>query len=67
MSRSRTCSRPASRLDDETFRRARHVVTEDQRVLDTVEALRAGDFAAVGDLMSASHRSMRDDFEISTP
>jgi galactokinase len=56
----------ASRLDDETFRRARHVVTEDQRVLDTVEALRAGDFAAVGDLMSASHRSMRDDFEIST-
>ena len=31
------------RLDDETYRRARHVVTEDQRVLDTVEALRAGD------------------------
>jgi galactokinase len=54
------------RLDDETYRRARHVVTEDQRVLDTVEALRAGDLGAVGDLMSASHRSMRDDFEIST-
>jgi galactokinase len=54
------------RLDDETFRRARHVVTEDQRVLDTVEALRAADLAAVGDLMSASHRSMRDDFQIST-
>ena len=54
------------RLDDETYRRARHVVTEDQRVLDTVEALRAGDLCAVGDLMSASHRSMRDDFEIST-
>jgi galactokinase len=54
------------RLDDETFRRARHVVTEDQRVLDTVEALRAGDHATVGGLMSASHRSMRDDFEIST-
>src|SRR5262249_2909296 len=52
----------AGQLDDETFRRARHVVTEDQRVLDTVRALRAGDFAAVGDLMSASHRSMRDDF-----
>ena len=56
-----------TRLDDETFRRARHVVTEDQRVLDTVEALRAGDHATVGGLMSASHRSMRDDFEISTP
>jgi galactokinase len=56
-----------ARLDDETFRRARHVVTEDQRVLDTVEALRAGDHATVGGLMSASHRSMRDDFEISTP
>jgi galactokinase len=55
------------RLDSEVYRRARHVVTEDQRVLDTVEALRAGDHAATGDLMSASHRSMRDDFEISTP
>jgi galactokinase len=55
------------RLDDETYRRARHVVTEDQRVLDTVTALRAGDHPAVGGLMSASHRSMRDDFEISTP
>jgi galactokinase len=55
------------RLDDETYRRARHVVTEDQRVLDTVGALRAGDLSEVGELMSASHRSMRDDFEISTP
>jgi galactokinase len=54
------------RLDDETYRRARHVVTEDQRVLDTVGALRAADLPAAGDLMSASHRSMRDDFEIST-
>jgi len=54
------------RLDDETYRRARHVVTEDQRVLDTVEALRAADLPAVGALMSASHQSMRDDFEIST-
>ena len=56
-----------AQLDDETFRRARHVVTEDQRVLDTVEALRAGDQETVGRLMYASHRSMRDDFEISTP
>jgi galactokinase len=55
------------RLGEEDYRRARHVVTEDQRVLDTVAALRAGDHAAVGGLMDASHRSMRDDFEISTP
>ncbi len=54
------------RLDDETYRRARHVVTEDQRVLDTVAALRAGDHRQVGALMLASHDSMRDDFEIST-
>ncbi|GAA4177186.1 galactokinase [Gryllotalpicola koreensis] len=54
-------------LDGIVYRRARHVVTEDQRVLDTVAALRAQDYAAVGDLMFASHRSMRDDFEISTP
>ena len=54
------------RLGEETYRRARHVVTEDQRVLDTVEALRAGDHARVGGLMLASHRSMREDFEIST-
>jgi galactokinase len=38
-----------------------------QRVIETVEALRTADPSAIGDLMSASHRSMRDDFEISTP
>jgi galactokinase len=56
-----------ARLDSEAYRRARHVVTENQRVLDTVEALRAGDHATAGDLMYASHRSLRDDFEITTP
>jgi galactokinase len=55
------------RLDDETYRRARHVVTEDKRVIETVEALRTAGAPAIGDLMSTSHRSMRDDFEISTP
>ena len=54
-------------LDDETFRRVRHVVTEDQRVLDTVRTLREEGPAAIGELMDASHRSMRDDFEISVP
>jgi galactokinase len=54
-------------LDEEDFRRARHVVTEDQRVLDTVQALRATGPEAIGGLLAASHESMRDDFEISTP
>jgi galactokinase len=58
-------------LDEETFRRVRHVVTEDERVLSTVAALRAGALAAdpavIGALLTASHVSMRDDFEITTP
>jgi galactokinase len=52
-------------LDDETFRRVRHVVTENQRVLDTVRTLREEGPTAIGDLLDASHVSMRDDFEIS--
>ncbi|MDQ7828001.1 MAG: galactokinase [Armatimonadota bacterium] len=48
-------------------RRARHVVTENARVLEAVQALRRGDLAAVGTLLRASHRSLRDDFEVSTP
>jgi galactokinase len=48
-------------------RRVRHVVTEDDRVLDTVARLRAGDVAAIGPILTASHRSMRDDFEITVP
>jgi galactokinase len=54
-------------LDDVTFRRVRHVVTENQRVLDTVAALEASGPRAIGELLDASHRSMRDDFEISVP
>jgi galactokinase len=52
-------------LDDVTFRRVRHVVTENQRVLDTVNALKQDGPRAIGKLMYASHESMRDDFEIS--
>jgi galactokinase len=48
-------------------RRCKHVVTEDQRTLDSVEALRRGDLAAFGKLMNESHASMRDWFEITTP
>ena len=54
-------------LDDVTFRRVRHIVTENQRVLDTVAALKADGPTAIGALLDASHVSMRDDFEISTP
>lgn len=54
-------------LDEETFRRVRHIITENQRVLDTVDALRIGGPTTIGDLLDASHRSMRDDFEISVP
>ncbi|MBK4348289.1 galactokinase [Lacisediminihabitans changchengi] len=54
-------------MDDVTFRRVRHVVTENQRVLDTVAALEAEGPRAIGDLLDASHISMRDDFEISVP
>lgn len=54
-------------LDEVTFRRVRHVVTENDRVLQTVERLAAEGPAAIGTLLDASHASMRDDFEISCP
>ncbi|MCK2030620.1 galactokinase [Microbacterium galbinum] len=52
-------------MDDVTFRRVRHIVTENQRVLDTVRVLREQGARAIGELLVASHASMRDDFEIS--
>ena len=52
-------------MDDLTFRRVRHVVTENQRVLDTVAALKEHGPRAIGELLHQSHVSMRDDFEIS--
>jgi galactokinase len=48
-------------------RRVRHVVTENERVLAAVDALRAGDLDAVGDRMYESHASLRDDYEVSCP
>ncbi|MDT5314158.1 MAG: galactokinase [Mycobacterium sp.] len=47
-------------------RRARHILTENRRVADVVSALADSDFAAVGRIFTASHASMRDDFEITT-
>lgn len=55
----------ADLLADVTLRRARHVVTEDDRCLRSVEALRAGDLEAFGKLMNQSHISLRDDYEVS--
>jgi galactokinase len=54
-------------LDGTTLRRARHVVTENARTLETARSLLAGDAAAAGRLMRDSHRSLRDDFEVSGP
>jgi len=57
-----------ARIDDPVVRRrVRHVVTENHRVRQTVDLLRAGRLAAIGPLLTASHDSMRDDFEITVP
>ena len=52
---------------DVIWRRARHVISENQRALDAARALACGDLERLGELMAASHRSMRDDFEITVP
>jgi galactokinase len=81
--RRATCERAAKMLGVEELRdategdldllsgaelmRARHVISENARVLKAVEALRDGDFDEFGRLMYASHASLRDDYEVSTP
>ncbi len=52
------------RMDDETFRRCRHVVTENARVEHAIAAFAAGDLRAIGELWAASHVSLRDDFGV---
>jgi galactokinase len=52
-------------LAETLFRRARHVVTENSRVLDAARALESGDAPAFGRLMGESHRSLRDDYQVS--
>lgn len=54
-------------MDDVTYRRARHVISENARVLAAAEALQRGDLARLGQLMAQSHGSMCDDFEITVP
>jgi galactokinase len=56
----------AAVTDPVDARRARHILTDNQRVLDVVAALEESDFTAIGQLFNASQASMRDDFEITT-
>ncbi len=52
-------------LDDVVYRRCRHVITENARVLSAGDVLEQGDLDRFGELMAASHRSLRDDYEVS--
>jgi galactokinase len=54
-------------LDEVSYRRARHVVTENARTEAAAAALKNGDLRQLGKLMAGSHASMRDDFEITVP
>jgi len=54
-------------MGDVLFRRARHVVTENQRVKDAVCVLKTGEFKQLGELLFQSHLSLRDDYEVSCP
>ncbi len=56
-----------SRLSGDLLKRARHVVSDNARVLAAAQALRTGDLDRLGALMAESHASMRDDFEASSP
>ena len=57
--------RYAGDLPDNVRKRCRHVIAENQRVMQSVDVLAKGDAAAFGRLMDASHRSLRDDYEVS--
>ena len=54
-------------LDPLVARRARHIISDSQRAIDLAQTLKSGDLARIGQLMAASHASMRDDFEITVP
>jgi len=53
-------------IDETTRRRALHVVTEDERTMMAVDAMRRGHLSALGQLMNQSHESLRDDYEVSS-
>src|SRR5258708_35246477 len=52
-------------MEPVVYRRARHVISENARTLEAAEALQAADWTRVGNLMYASHASLRDDYEVS--
>lgn len=57
----------AEGLDEVTRGRARHVISENERVIAAQQAMQAGDAVRLGQLMNQSHTSLRDDFEVSSP
>jgi len=59
--------RAQERLDPIVYRRARHVISEIERTLHAAEGVRASNWPTVGQLMYASHASLRDDYEVSCP
>ena len=65
--RDATLTQLSSITDPVDRRRAHHIVTENQRTLDAAAAMRRGDLVELGRLMSESHVSLRDDFEVSGP
>jgi galactokinase len=54
-------------MEPVVFRRARHVISENERTLQAAQAIQASDWAKVGELMYASHTSLREDYEVSCP
>ncbi|QQE10504.1 galactokinase [Planctomycetota bacterium] len=54
-------------MDDVTFKRAHHIITENDRTVKAADALDTGNYLTLGPLMFASHESMKNDFEITTP
>ena len=58
-------TRLSSKLPERVLMRARHVITEDERVLESITALKSGDIARFGVLMNESHDSLRDDYQVS--
>jgi galactokinase len=59
-------AKEADRLDELTRKRARHVITENERTLGAAEAMKRGDAELLGQLMNASHVSLREDFQVSS-
>ncbi len=59
--------RGRGKMEDVVYRRARHVISEIERTLHAAEGVRAGNWPTVGQLMYASHTSLRNDYEVSCP